>query len=232
MASAMSRSENSGPVRNQVCAVAGVPRLQPARIHCLEVMSVRKKILRRVLPGLPLLLALLFWAVNAGFGGRLLAWRGGVQAFLKNLGLGATFITSVTASCTAFGWVLRRGYALGRDAVPGVGLGTIFRPFLLNLGVAAIGAALSALTLLHGTGENGLRLSGFVALSIFPVAAGFALTGSMVGNVAASVTLEARDLGRWTGVNIVLMISVSAFWLFLMWAVLGLLWQKAGAVAA
>jgi hypothetical protein len=176
-----------------------------------------------------MVVAMGFWVLNALVVGRGLPSAGGPAAFLRNIAIAVTFISSVSTASIAFATVLRRGYVLRRDVMAGIERKTLILPFALNLSVLVLGGAVSALVTASSLGgENRPVLISYLPRYL-TVGAGFALMGSFVGNLAGSVTLEARDLGRYIRVNLVLVISVAAFWIFLMWAVLRLLWRQAGA---
>jgi hypothetical protein len=196
-----------------------------------EVEDLEKRKLRRLAAALSLASALAFWAVNAIAVGPRLAGPGTVQAFLKNAAIGVTFVVSLPAAGTAFMLVMERGIVLGRDPLPGVGRRTVIVPFALSLGVMALGATLSALAMQNWLGSERVAVLSQHAARLLPVGAGFALMGSFAGNLAGSVTLEAQDLGRWLRVNLVLLILHTAFWIFLMWAVLHMLWWQIDGLA-
>ncbi|MGD9403330.1 MAG: hypothetical protein PVF95_13815 [bacterium] len=181
---------------------------------------------RRISILLSMAAALAFWAVNAlAVGPRLEApgGPGGLHAFLFNISIGVTFITGVTTAVMAFTLVMGRGMVLGRDALAGVCRRTIVVPFGLGVGALLAGAVVSAIGLGMWWGPGWVGVLRVYGPSLMPVGIGFALMGSLVGNLAGSVTLDSRDLGRITRVNLVLLISTAAFWLFLMWAVLHLI---------
>jgi hypothetical protein len=112
-----------------------------------------------------------------------------------------------------------------------VGRRTVIIPLALGIGAAVFGAALSVLAVRTCAGSEWRALALLCGTRFLPVAAGFALMGSFAGNLAGSVTLEARDLGRWLRINILLLVLYMAFWIFLMWAVLHILWKQIGAGA-
>jgi hypothetical protein len=188
---------------------------------------------RQGLQGLVIALSMVvpmgFWVLNALVVGPGLPSAGGPAAFLRNIAIAVTFISSVSTASIAFATVLRRGYVLRRDVMAGIERKTLILPFALNLSVLVLGGVVSALVTASSLGgENRPVLISYLPRYL-TVGVGFALMGSFVGNLAGSVTLEARDLGRYIRVNLVLVISVAAFWIFLMWAVLRLLWRQAGA---
>ncbi len=183
------------------------------------------------MPALSLASALGFWVVNAAVLASRLAGVAGVQAFLKNNALAVTVVASLPAACAAYSMVLRRGDVVGRDRLPGVGRGTVIIPFALSLGVVLLGSASSAFVMHSRMGSEWTAMVRLWWPRLLPVGAGFALMGSLVGNLAGSLTLEAKDLGYWTRINLALLISNSAFWLFLMWAVLDVLRRQIGALA-
>jgi hypothetical protein len=161
-----------------------------------------------------------FWAVNALLMGPRLAGPGGARAFLENLGLAVTFVTSVPAAIVAFALVSERDVVLGRDALPGVGRRTVILPFVAGIGTMGAGALVTVLALLWWQGGAFTLTLQSYGPRLLAVGAGFALMGSFVGNLTGSVTLEARDLGHWVRANLILAVSLTSFWLFLMFAVL------------
>jgi len=185
---------------------------------------------RRISLLLSMATALAFWAANALALGPRLICPGGLHAFLKNISVGVTFITGVTTAVMAFSLVMGRGMVLGRDALAGVCRRTVVIPLGLSLLTLLAGAALSALALSMWYGGSRAGVLRTQGTSLIPVGIAFALMGSFVGNLAGSVALDSRDLGRITRVNLVLLISTASFWLFLMWAVLHLLRERIGSV--
>lgn len=185
---------------------------------------------RRISLLLSMATALAFWAANSLAVGPRLECPDGLHAFLKNISVGLTFVTGVTTAVMAFTLVMGRGMVPGRDALSGVCRRTIVVPPGLSLVILLAGAALSALALnmWYGAGWAGVFRAQVIGL--IPVGIGFALMGSFMGNLAGSVALDSRDLGRITRVNLVLLISTASFWLFLMWAVLHLLRERIGSV--
>jgi hypothetical protein len=182
--------------------------------------------MRRVVVVISMAAALGFWGVNVLVVGPELESPTGLNAFLTNIAIAVTFITSAAAAGVAYTLVLGRGIVLGRDALAGICRRTVVVPFALSLGALVLGGSVSSLALrayYAGSWHGVLSLS---SRSLFPVGVGFALMGSLVGNLAGSVTLEVRDLGRITRVNLVLITSTTAFWLLLMWAVLHLIREQ------
>jgi len=192
------------------------------------VDTLENRRFRRLAATLPLAAALAFWTVNAAVVGPRLGAPAGLYAYLKNLAVGVTFVTSVMAALSALGRVLGRGIVFGRDAVSGVSRGTVLVPFGSSLCVLLVGAVLSALGLRAWGGPRWTAALYVHGPTLLSVGAGCALMGSLVGNLAGSVTLDARDLGRMVRVNLVLLVSVTGFWMFLLWAVLRLLGKRVG----
>lgn len=170
--------------------------------------------------------AVAFWLVNALVMGPRLAGPGGMRAFLENLALAVTFVTSVPVAVTAFTLVSERGMVPGRDALPGIGRRTVVLPSLAGLAVVGLGAAVSALALIRWSAGGWTAVLKAHGPRLFAAGAGFALMGSLVGNLAGSVTLEARDLGRWVRVNLILAVSLAAFYMLLMFSVLHIMQRE------
>lgn len=191
--------------------------------------KLKRQGLQRLIIALSIVTALGFWALNAVILGPRLPSADGPAAFLRNVALAVTFVSSVSGASIAFATVLRRGYVLRRDVVAGIDRKTVVFPFALSLSILILGVAVSALVIATSLGGENRAVMISYLLHYLTVGAGFALMGSFVGNLAASVVLEACDLGRWICVNLILVISVAAFWIFLMCAVLHLLGRQIGA---
>jgi hypothetical protein len=197
----------------------------------MGVKDLEKRGLRRLAAALSLASALGFWVVNAVALCPRLAGPAGAQAFLKNIAIAVTFVAGLPAAGAAFTLVLERGIGSGRDGLPGVGRKTVIFPFALGFAVVALGAAISLLAIRTCGGGEWAAVARSHGQRLLPVGAGFALMGSFAGNLAGSITLEAMDLGRWVRRNLVFLILHTAFWIFLMWAVLHILWKQIGARA-
>jgi len=194
-------------------------------------MDLEKRKLRRLAVALSLAPALGFWVVNVAALCPRLAGPAGAQAFLKNIAIAVTFLAGLPAAGTAFTLVLGRGMGPGRDGLPGVGRKTIMLPFALGFAVVATGSAVSVLAMRHCAAGEWAALARLYGARLLLVGAALALMGSFAGNLAGSITLEAMDLGRWARRNLVFLILYTAFWIFLMWAVLHILWRQIGAGA-
>jgi hypothetical protein len=179
--------------------------------------------MRRVVVSASMAGALGFWVANALAVASGPAGECGINAFLGNIAIAITFVGSVSTAGAAYALVLGRGNVLGSDVLAGICRRTIVMPFALGLGVLLIGSAFSALALRAWYAGGWGGLLDLWARSLLPVGVAFALMGSFAGNLAGSVTLDARDLGRITRVNLLLLTSTAAFWLFLMWVVFHLL---------
>ena len=175
--------------------------------------------------------ALGFWVANVAALCPRLAGPAGAQAFLKNIAIAVTFLAGLPAAGIAFTLVLGRRMGPGRDGLPGVGGKTIMLPFALSLAVIVMGSALSVLATRMCARGEWAGLARLYGQRLLLVGAGFALMGSFAGNLAGSITLEAMDLGRWARRNLVFLILHTAFWIFLMWAVLHILWRQISARA-
>ena len=202
----------------------------PARLLS-EVITLRKRRLRRLVTGLSLASGFAYWAVNAAVMGQGVVDPDGLRIFLRNVAIGVTFIAGLPAAGAAFGEVLERGMSAGHDTIPGVGRKTIIIPLTLSVSVMLAGAAVSAVAMRAALGDGWLGVARTHAQHLLPVGAGFALVGTLAGNLAGSLMLEARDLGRWTPISLFLLISHSVFGALLMSAVLHILWQEIGAPA-
>ena len=170
--------------------------------------------------------ALGFWVVNVSVLGPRLGTPGGMEAFQRNLAIAVTFLAGLPAAGAAYTLVTGAVVPPASGALQGIGRRTVLVPFGLGAGVMVLGGVFSVL--LGGTYIEGgwMEVALMLAPRLLPVGAGFALMGSFAGNLAGSAVLEARDLGRWRRINLVLVISHSAFSVFLMWAVLHLLWTR------
>jgi hypothetical protein len=184
---------------------------------------------RRWAVSLAMISALAFWGINAGAYGPRLVYSARAGEFMGNISLAVTFITSVSAAVAAFEWVMRRGFVIGRDAVSGVCGRTVLIPAAIAVATMLVGAAVSAVAMGHWVGTGWAAMFCLLAWRYLPVGAGAALMGSLVGNLAGSVTLEAKDLGRWARLNLVLFLALVCFWMFVLWAVRCLLAGRTGA---
>lgn len=208
------------------------PTIQTGPATPLEgVKDLEKRGLRRLAAALSLASALGFWVVNVVVLCPRLAGPAGAQAFLKNIAIAVTFVAGLPAAGAALTLVLEQGIGPWGNGLPGVGRKTVIFPFVLGFAVVALGAGLSALAMRTCLGSEWAALARLHGPRLLLVGAGFALMGSFAGNLAGSVTLEAMDLGRWVRINFVLLILHTAFWIFLMWAVLHILWKQIGARA-
>ena len=169
---------------------------------------------------LPVVFAIVYWALNAAFLGPSLPEAAGMEGFLKNIAIAATAVAGISAACLSFAAVECKPYSFGENGMPGIDRRSILLPFALSLGVTVLGMAVSAAAVRHWLGSDGLRSFLARCAYILPVGACFALMGSFIGNLAGSGVLEAREYGRWTRVNIVLLVFATCFWGLLTWAVL------------
>ena len=144
-----------------------------------------------------------------------------------NIALALTFVTSVSAGGAALAMVMGRGYIRGRDVMAGIDGKTTGLPFAFSLAVLVAGGFLTVLVVnQYAAGQRSILVVRF--LCDLPVGLGSALMGSLVGNLAGSVMLHARDLGRWVRIDSILLILVMSLWVILMWVILYLLWRQIG----
>ena len=175
--------------------------------------------------------ALCFWVINAAVMGPRLAAEGGAASFFRNVAIGVTFMAGLPAAGAAYTLVAARTAVAGSGALQGIGRRTVIAPLALSTGAVVLGVIVSALAARRFMEAEWVKIALVLAVRFVPVGAAFAFMGSLAGNLAGSVTLEARDLGRWRRINLVLVASHSAFWVLLMGAVLQLLWRQTGALA-